>query len=222
MVARPPIANVCRVELLYTGVDEVGGHEAANLFYAALPTGVHTTVELGTVATGVVAAWISTLAEFVTPLWSLTSVTATMVDGTELQSTVVSGSPGTHGTSQTLPPNAAACISWHIDAAYRGGHPRNYLPGIPTDALLTVGSNLLLPSYAAALASAANVFLTDVNSIVDGPGSPIMGTVSYVRGGAPRVSPVFEGYLEGAARVNTRLATQRRRLGKLSAGSYQT
>lgn len=221
MVARPPLASTARVELLYGYAPELGGHEAANIMYVSGDglTGL-TTAELNTVAEGITTAWIGNLAQCVVPSLTIASTTVTMIDGTEAQGTWTSGSPGTYPEGASNPPNTAAVISWKIAAAYRGGHPRSYLPGTPVAGLVGEGSNEFSAAYAGLVASSGDSFIGQVNEVAAGDGVITLGTVSYVRGKVERDPPVFYPFLSGAARCNTRLGTQRRRLGKLSVGTY--
>jgi|HubBroStandDraft_1064217.scaffolds.fasta_scaffold99383_2 hypothetical protein len=218
MAPRPPLANCARVAMSLVTTDESGGHVAVNGFYVNTYPGGTSETNLTVIANGVHAAWVNFIAPEMSADYSLTQVTATAVDGTEAQG-VNSTVAGATLEGVQISPSTCACISWPIPAAYRGGHPRNYHPGIVPAQLVAPGSNLMSVSTAESLAVAYNNFSLAVDAIVAGPGVIAMGTISYVRGNAPRAVPVFYGY--GNPKVNTRLATQRRRLGKLSVGNYE-
>jgi len=115
-------------------------------------------------------------------------------------------------TASTEVPNAATCavVNWAINQYYRGGHPRTYLPGVPTANI--VGNNTLGPTYQSSLAAAATAWMNDVNALTATHITAVaLGTVSYARGNAWRATPVFFAYK--SAGVRTILGTQRRRLG---------
>jgi hypothetical protein len=217
---RPTFPDHYRCVLSYKSSDEIGGHVAANVLYLECEAASPTASDLTTLAGNIRTAWTSAVAAKFDTHWSLQQVEITALDGTENQgvdSTIV---PGTGGTNP-LPPQVAACISWHIPAAYRGGHPRSYQPGIDQGYLTSTGSNEMSPTAAINLAVAWDNFITAVDALTMLGDAVVLGTVSYIRNKAPRVTPVFYGYVEGLTRVNTRLASQRRRSGKLSVGSYE-
>lgn len=108
--------------------------------------------------------------------------------------------------------NVACCISWLVPERYRGGHPRTYLPGIPTTALL--GRNTFTDTFRTAVRLAADQFHATVNAFAGAALSPVhLGTVSFVHDAKWRTPPVFRDYTPGAAEVDVRVDTQRRRLG---------
>lgn len=120
----------------------------------------------------------------------------------------------TNGTDSgfTLPASATICISWHIPERYRGGHPRTYLPP-PGQNVLSDGQHYT-PAFAENVRISANQFLLGVNGISSGAlGDVHLGTVSFVHARAWRTPPVFRDYTPAAAQVDTRIDTQRRRLG---------
>lgn len=123
-----------------------------------------------------------------------------------------SGTPGLADGSPT-PASVAACISWNIAPHYRGGHPRTYLPGIPTEARSTVTT--WGGSFLESATSAAQEFHTGLESIgAIGAGIETVehGIVSFQSAGDWRDPPVFRRII--GARVDSRIDTQRRRLGR--------
>jgi hypothetical protein len=116
-------------------------------------------------------------------------------------------------SGSVLPSQVATGISWTVQAAYKGGHPRTYLPPPAQTALLS--TRLFNPSFAAAVTSAANSFNDAVNQIHHGNMSDChLGTVSFVLRKQWRNPPVFRDFVRGGAHVDQRLDTQRRRLGR--------
>ena len=226
MPPRPPINNTVRVSLQQSSTDELGGHEAANIFYVQFSvSGAGTATNLTNLANAIKTAWGTDIAPHMSSDWGLDRVVCTMVDGTEVQGIDTAGRTAGLLSSSSyppLPPNTAAVASWAINRAYRGGRPRSYQPGITEGQLVTHGSNLMTVGDAENIATGWNNFLVAVNAIaVVALGTITMGVVSYVSNKLPRVTPLFFDYIPGATRCNTRLATQRRRLGKLSVGTYE-
>lgn len=114
---------------------------------------------------------------------------------------------------QALSAQVSCGISWHVIPHYRGGHPRTYLPGPDTTKL--ADPRLFTTGHVAAVASAANAFLNDVNSFDAGNiGQLHLGTVSFVLRKEWRSPPVFRDYSPGLAAVDARVDTMRRRLGR--------
>lgn len=222
MPPRPPLDFAARLEFLYTVTDESGGHQPANIMYVSYPDADPAASDLVTLAGQIRAAWGTHIMPLVHADVSLTQTVLTRIDGTEVQGIDTTAVAGGNGTTSLMPPHVAACISWHINRAYRGGHPRTYLSGMTQGDLVGSGWNLLTTSYAGTLATAAAAFVTAVNALTVGGFPVFLGTVSYTAAKVLRDPPVFFDYVAAGTRVNTRLATQRRRLGKLSVGAYET
>jgi hypothetical protein len=119
------------------------------------------------------------------------------------------GSAGVEG----LPNNTATCISWKVQQHYKGGHPRTYLP--PTDMANRLDGRLYKPSYVADVQTKTNDFLQATNGLSHGDFSDAhLGTVSFVWKKAWRTPPLFRDYVPGAASVDQRIDSMRRRLGR--------
>lgn len=113
---------------------------------------------------------------------------------------------------QPYPANVSAAISWSIQQRYRGGHPRTYLPGIPSSQF--ADNTTLQASWITAVQNSANQFHQTVNAYASGTiSSLLLGTVSFVRAKAWRSPPVFRSYVLNGAFVDSRIDSQRRRLG---------
>jgi hypothetical protein len=113
---------------------------------------------------------------------------------------------------ESLPASVAACVSWPIGVHYRGGHPRSYLVGGNVVEMDT--TRTWVPAFVSAASAAADAFHTGVESTA--PGGDITfvehGVMSFVRKKLWREPPVFYRIALGA-RVDSRIDTQRRRLG---------
>jgi hypothetical protein len=116
-------------------------------------------------------------------------------------------------SGSVLPSQVATGVSWAIQQAYKGGHPRTYLPPPAQTALLS--PRLFNPSFTSSVTGAANGFHADVNAIASGNFSDAhLGVVSFVHEKAWRSPPVFRDFSPGKAAVDQRIDTQRRRLGR--------
>jgi hypothetical protein len=108
-------------------------------------------------------------------------------------------------------PDASACyvMSSTISSRYRGGHPRNYLPG-PQSGHVINGSTVVAAQLAVMVAAAAG-FRNDVDALTAGAITAVqLGTVSFVTGGAWRTPPVFRPYT--GSTVRSTIGSQRRRI----------
>jgi hypothetical protein len=145
-------------------------------------------------------------------LLTLTSISAILYssDDENLHGTA-SASLGGSVSGNPMPAQVSIGITWSIAVSYRGGHPRTYLCGVPyaaMDGLTTISS-----SVAGAIASDAAAWHTDLEAFSGTNWTATEhGVMSFVRDDAWRTPPVF--YRITGARVDARLDTQRRRLGR--------
>ena len=222
MPPRPPLPQTVRIAIYSTNNNEVPIRQAANIMYCQFnPALTPTVAELTLLASTAQSRWGARMSPFMNITSEVVQAIATLIDGSETQG--ISTTPAVQGTGAggDMPDNTAACISWPIAVAYRGGHPRSYLFGLDRSVLdAGPSTNKLSAASALAIATAGTNYLSDVAAVPIGGSTPVIGTVSYVRAKAPRVVPVFFAYGTNV-RVNTRLASQRRRLGKLSTGVYE-
>lgn len=117
------------------------------------------------------------------------------------------------GGDGSNPGNIAAVVNWVIDAYYRGGKPKMFLPGIPPSAIAT--ETQLEPDYVSALTLAMGLWnAEDVPTFVSDhlTSAPSHIAPSWATGGAYRLTAVQRAVSE--AWVQPRVCTQRRRLGK--------
>ena len=127
-------------------------------------------------------------------------------DGIFVEPTPVAGGSG----FIAFPANVALVVSWHEAISYRGGHPRTYLPGIPSGA--SADPQHVLGSYAAGVQTAANAFLAGINGAAwpTALGASALVVVHYHLHHVVLDPPVANFIT--AATVNTRIDSQRRRL----------
>ena len=115
------------------------------------------------------------------------------------------------GAVTMLPPQVCVLINWSIAGSYRGGHPRTYLPGPVEDNVNEDGT--LVGANRTQFTNAATNFLSDVNALSPAGFTAVaLGTYRFFRHHAAVDPPVFEPFLAGTC--NTKVATQRRRLGR--------
>lgn len=135
-----------------------------------------------------------------------------MPNGDVIGSEVAGTQTGNQG-DDCLPANVALCISWHVQQRYRGGHPRTYLAGQPGEK--KADNTSWIAAYCSATQDFANQFHSTVNSINHGEIADVhLGTLSTQLRKQWRDPPIFRDYTLGAAHVDTRIDSQRRRLGR--------
>lgn len=132
-------------------------------------------------------------------------------DGTATAQEEVLTDAGTK-SGTTIADQCCVALSWKIAAAYRGGKPRSYLPGV-------IAGDLLDPAHIDATPvtdyeTAGGDFLTAVNAdhISGSSYAQALGTVSFFTANAPRAVGIFRAYT--GVTVHNRLDTMRRRLGR--------
>lgn len=215
MPPRPPLANTVKIELNWAGPNAT---KATNIMYALMGTGWSpNATSLGEVASNywtAIGTGGNPIQGVVSEDWSTVSVTAIDNSGaTEIAVVSDHSSPGTIAQSP-LSPNCAQVLSWTINAHYRGGHPRMYIPGVATTSVTEAGSNELTSTIRSAISAFGSAFLTAFNDALAGSIAEALGTIAYHRNNVPLATPVFYPYTGGE--VHGRLDSQRRRLGKES------
>ena len=206
-------AETCRVSV--TG--SRGGVNIVNVFWCTLGLGggTYAQADLDTWTAAFLTAFKTNLLPQYNNEYSLTLAKAVLfADGTAtnvLESQV--SNSGVGGVAGTTIGDLAAVISWLSHAYWRGGKPRTYVLGSPTNRSGTA-INQWVSTYITALNTAAQNFQVAVNALTGGTTiiSTQLGFVSFRHGGADRIPPVFfpiTGHV-----VHPRIASQRRRLGK--------
>lgn len=173
--------------------------------------GTRTAADLKTIVDAFVAAWFLRFKPNQSSSVIYTNVDAVWLTGVGTELTYVN-SFSDLCTGGTAVINVASCIviDWAINAYYRGGHPRSYLPG-PVSANITNGQSLT-SAYASGLAANAVSVITDTNALTATHVlTTQLGTVSFASGNAWRVPPIFRPYTSASTRAI--MGTQRRRLG---------
>lgn len=130
---------------------------------------------------------------------------------TQAQSTQATAAGGK--IQPELPASVAACITWPLAVHYRGGHPRTYLCGFSDVDMET--TTTWLPAFVTDLSAKAGSFHTLMETATSLPEVTFVehGVLSFQRQKQWRDVPVFYRIANGA-RVDPRIDTQRRRLGR--------
>lgn len=170
-----------------------------------------TQADVDQLAGNVRAAWVNNFLPLQVTALTLGSVVVEDLSGPLGPVAQATGSdPGTD-VGAPLSSNAAACISWTISRRYRGGHPRMYVGGIAQTRLQD--SNTWLPAFVTAVDAASEAFRTAVNAtVLAGGGNAQLAVVHYRQNLVP-LDPPLSSVISGAV-VDTRVDSQRRRLGK--------
>lgn len=192
-------------------------------FQGEAPFGTATSTGLAAFNQAVATAWGTHVAPLCNPLVLLTDVNS--VDLTNRTSPVSAyhlptATAGTR-TGTPLPTSAAVCISWSISRRYRGGHGRIYVPaGNVAD---VVNGRTLAGAFQTTANAAAAALFGALTGLSCGGVAVRLIVLSYFEA-APNPTPPpanitvlrssGQPFEVTAARVRTRLDTQRRRLGK--------
>lgn len=105
----------------------------------------------------------------------------------------------------------SACLSWTIPQTWRGGKPRTYLAGLPSEAF--EDSNTLAASFITAAEAAGNALRTATLAAAHGSlAETALGTVSFYSANAPRTPPLQ--FVYSGCVVHPRIDSMRRRLGR--------
>lgn len=203
----PPVPGVVRVKL--QGTNQTVGW--VNVFYMTYSGTPPSTADCSAVATSVRAAWLSAIAPAMLTGTILTGVeVADMSTSTGAVGSNSTSAAGTKASSAPLPVNCAVVISYKVNRRYRGGHPRNYLPG-PNAADVSNGRTWQ-SAYQTVLNAMSGNWPTALNAISSGGSNYQLAAVSYYNGGALRTQPLVMAVTSCV--VHTRLDSMRRRLGK--------
>lgn len=181
------------------------------VFYLQLTgTGI-TAADLNTLAGDIGTAWNTNCAGQVTADVVATACTIVYVPsvGTEIVGSASFSHAGTGGGTSVDNSASSYVINWHINAYYRGGHPRWYVPG-PVVADISNGS-VVSGTRQSTLISAYSNFLTAVNGYTTtNISATSMGTMSFQSGNAWRGTPLFRKFQ--SVSVRALLGSQRRRI----------
>lgn len=154
--------------------------------------------------------WWSNASEYVSSDCTVIYTQATDLSADDAAtSTYVHSVPG--NASQQCSANDAVLLRHAISARYRGGHPRTYLFGQTTDNIDVGGQTWISALTAAALAAwesavAAVIASGDFPNIAE----LVVGTVSYLSGGARRVTPLWLPFNDTT--TDSIIRSQRRRV----------
>lgn len=200
----PPLARVALSGTILT-------KPYTSVFYLDLGGSSISSADLNTLATQIATLWNTDIASAVTADNVLTEVAIVYVPsvGNELTGVWNGSHVGTN--SGTTVNDASACfvVNFHINAYYRGGHPRMYLPGIGTTSI-TNGSDISAGAQST-ITTAWTSFMNALNAYTTGGITSVaMGTCSFQSANLWRTTPIFRAYKS----ISTRslLGSQRRRI----------
>lgn len=210
MVAKLPASDVLRVAINM----DFAGKPAVNILHA------HVTLngafllggdQITTICEGIFNSWSARVMPALSSSLHLVSVDAVDLSSDLGGSGIHSGNTAGGQTTPALPANVALCVSWKEAIRYRGGHPRTYLAGICEGQL--ADPRHVTATVATGMAANMNQFLADVNAITTPSVTTLrVGTVHYERHKLKINPPNFIKY--DIAEVNSRIDSQRRRLGR--------
>lgn len=166
--------------------------------------------ELDNLANGVSSSLKTRLAPLVCNQYAFNSLVATDLSTTfgAVSTVTLTG----NGTGGGLSSTNASCVglSWKIARHYRGGHPRSYIGPISSTQIAS-GTTLAAATVTAAKAAGAGI-ISDIRAIT-GSGAPAnLVAVHRIHAGDVLRPPQVD--IITAVGVDTRIDTQRKRLGK--------
>lgn len=191
-----------------------GGSNWASVFWVDTVTIVPTTAQMNTYSSDLGDLYYNNLKALIGTNWTfdLAKVTYYGASGLVITGETVLSLSGDGSAASIMPDQVAACASWLVDTTWRGGKPRTYLPTPYASAHLLNNAHLTT-TWAGTIETASAAFLADVNSYNTSPfTSNTLGTLRFFSKGVPLTSPAFLPYT--GVKVNQRLATMRRRLGR--------
>lgn len=204
MTPRPPVPGVLKVTLNWSAENDTG---AVTVFHLSYTGGPPSSANCATMAAAIQADAVT---RFLALLNSEDSYVGpvTVLDLSSDMGGEGTGGDATNGTraGDQLSAGTAVVVSKHVARHYRGGHPRSYLP-------LGSAGDIVEGTWGSTFAGNVNTAWTDfINDCTsDGTGCVITGevSVSYVNGGAPRVTPQKDPILSYT--TNIVVGSQRRR-----------
>jgi len=172
------------------------------------------TSDLNTVATNLFGYYQSDFMPLVSGSATLLGCTVTDLNSSSGAVGFHAGSAaGGRGTGSNMSSNVALCLSWKQVIRYRGGHPRTYLCGMEGNDL--TDTDHFNATYVGLAKTAMSAFLANVNGMAT-PSTFVpyrLGYVKYVANKVVLTNPTFLPFV--GYDVNSRVDTQRRRLGRV-------
>jgi hypothetical protein len=203
----PPVFGTAKIIVKQT----LAGVNVFNVLHASsVPATGWAVSELQAMANAVRAAWVTNVLPLQASTLTLTDVQVVDLSSNTGNEATASGSSNGTAVASSLPANVAVTWSWRIGTRYRGGHPRTYIGGIPTNA--ATNANTILASSVTAHLNAATAIRAAINGVNVGGNPAAHSVVHYVRGGV-RLGVPETSFTTGVS-VDSRFDSQRRRLGR--------
>lgn len=205
MAPRPPVANVIKVEILWTQ----GSIPAANVLHCGYSSAPPSAEDLATLA----AAVQTTLKDQLQASYGGQTVQTEVICTDLSTDSGYVGSASTPWTgsdteSQFISAGSAFLTNWEISRRYRGGKPRTYWPAVTSEAMETQSTwgSTIIGVFNTAMAALQATFVATYGSLVCSG----IGCVSYRSDNSARVDPVYEPFT-GFSHA-TLVRSQRRRI----------
>jgi len=204
-----PVAGVAKVAFNGT----LGNVNVANVMHvgAELDNTAWSQAQMDALATGMRGLYVTHFCPLITSNYSLLEVVATDLSTNEGLSSTMGGTTAGSQAGSVTPANVAVGITWKQRRRFRGGHFRTYLPP-PGTATYYSTSNTWSAAAVTAYTAAALAFRTGVASLNPGARACQLVAVSRVQDDQ-WLDPPFV-YAITSQGVDTRMDSQRRRLGK--------
>lgn len=209
MPALLPVPGVARAAIVGTAQ----GGTVVNVLHFKLRGdnfGPWTNTEVQALSNAIAAAWTTNVLPLVAQSYTGTNVTVTDLTDElgNVASTPITGTGSAGATA--FPMQVACCASWKIARHYRGGHPRTYLG--PISIAKTDTNRTFSAAYVLDVATRLAAFRTALTTGAGGAPTVDMVCVHRYRNGSVLTPPLTSIIQD--VQVDTRIDTQRRRLGR--------
>lgn len=206
MPALPDAPQIVRIRV----IGDLNGSPFNNVFHLQYVGAAPSVADLNSLCSSICTSWGTQFGPLCPNTVALSGAEAQDLTNASAASGTATSSEVGSRTGTAFPNNLAACISWHINNRYRGGHPRTYLPaGVVGD---IVTGNRWTDAFVTAAISAATAFRVALNGLAVGGLTWRMVCLSYRRNKVLLTVPV--PYTIQSETVDHRPDSQRRRLGR--------
>jgi hypothetical protein len=177
MPALPAASNVAKIQMVGSYGQDVNVLNTVHCKFTGSPQ----VSDCNNWALAVHNAWVSHMAPLISGSYTLNNVIVTdLTSSTGAVGSDVANAPGT-GSASGVPAGVALVVRFEISRRYRGGHPRQYIAGVPSAEV--TGENEWSSTYISTFEAAYLLFATSISGFSD---TNVQGTqivnLSYVDG----------------------------------------
>lgn len=209
-MAQAPVAGVARVVFRGLAISQPIVNVMHVLNGGGPPGSPYTQSQIDQLATSMASLFLGNLVPLAGTDYTGLDCTATDLSSDLGLSAIAPMVGAGSGTGATTPMSACVCISWKIGRHYRGGHPRTYIGPLASTSIASRTS--FTTTFTNTANNGATAFRNAVNALILGGSTQKLVCVHRVQGGVQLADPLVDPIIGNS--VDTRLDTQRRRLGR--------